>query len=108
MEGIDFACRSRAKTDMAAAALLHPRHVLAQIDPELRIGFAETNRRWSRHLPRKPKRRQRHFIEARGTLEVADADGDVVDHLSCLQSVPDTNTSFRDGPQGPDPESRDS
>jgi hypothetical protein len=55
-------------------------HIGAKVDPELRIALAETDRRRPRHQARQPERGQRDFIEARGAFEIADADGDVVDH----------------------------
>src|SRR5277367_525684 len=88
MESIDLTGRSRAKADMGAATLLHPRHALAQIDPELRIGFAEADRGRPRHQTRKPERRQGRPVESRGAFEVANADGDVVDHLQGLGYSP--------------------
>jgi hypothetical protein len=84
MERIDIGggAGAGAEADMAAAFRRDLRHGRAQIDPELGIGFAETDGRRARHQPRKAERRQACFIEARGSLEVADADGDVVDHGS--------------------------
>src|ERR1700690_806162 len=80
MEGIDRSGRFGAKADMDAAFWRDPRHARAQIDPELRIALAEADRARPRHQPRKPERGQDCLIEPRGSFEVADADGDMVDH----------------------------
>src|SRR5258705_3117432 len=78
---------------MRAAPRLNRRHTGTQVDPELGIALAETDRRRPRHQPRKPERRQHRFIKTRGAFEVADADGDVVDHKGCIP--PGIETSFR-------------
>src|SRR5437667_7624248 len=65
---------------MDAALRLDLRHLGAQVDPELRIALAKPDRRQPRHQSRKPERRQSGFIEAGRAFEIANADGDVVDH----------------------------
>src|SRR5262249_14086569 len=67
--------------DVRAAALVHPAHAGAQIDPELRIGLSEADRCRTRDEPDEAKRRQCCFIEPRGAIEIADGDGDVIDHV---------------------------
>src|SRR5207244_3810791 len=79
-ERIDVAGRSGAQANVDAAALLDLSHVGAEVDPEFGIGFAETDGGRARHQPRETKRRQRRLIEARRAFEVADGDGDVIDH----------------------------
>ena len=74
MERIDIAGCLRAQANMVAALEWDPRHALAQIDPEFGIGLAESDR----DQPRQAERRARCLIEARGSFEVADADGDVI------------------------------
>ena len=91
VERVDLAGGFRPQADMRAALRRDRRHAVAQIDPELRIALAEADRRRPRHQARKPERRQRRFIEPRGALEVADADGDMIDHGT---QRPDT-ASFR-------------
>src|SRR5260370_31559363 len=80
MERVALAGRLRPKADVDAAARLDRRHIGAKIDPELRIALAEADRRGTRDQARQSKRRQRGFIKARGAFEVADADGDMIDH----------------------------
>src|SRR3977135_1761783 len=73
---------------MDAAPRLNRRHTGAQVDPELGIALAETDRRRPRHQSRKPERRQRQFIKSRGAFEVADANGDMVDHEVLRRFLP--------------------
>src|ERR1700674_5644140 len=82
MERINLGGRFRAQADMAAAVRRDRRHARAPIDPEFRIGFAETDRGGPCHDPLQAERRQCCFIKTRRAFEVADADGDVVDHLN--------------------------
>src|SRR6266850_712694 len=69
---------------MRAAPRLNRRHTGTQVDPELGIALAETDRRRPRHQPRKPERRQRQFIKSRGAFEVADANGNMINHERCI------------------------
>src|SRR6267142_2362465 len=73
---------------MDAAPRLNRRHTGAQVDPELGIALAETDRRRPRHQSRKPERRQRQFIKSRGTFEVADANGNMIDHEVLRRFLP--------------------
>src|SRR5471030_667789 len=82
MERIDLTCRLGPKTNMDAAFMRHRRHPGAQIDPEPGIALAEADRRRPRDEARQTKRRQCGLVEPRGAFEVADAEGDVVDHLN--------------------------
>ena len=85
MERIDLAGSPSAKTDMRAAFMRYLAHVLAQIDPEFRIVFAEADRGRPRHQSRQPECGERGLIEACGTLEIGDADGDVIDHEGMIR-----------------------
>src|SRR6202158_4538995 len=90
MERIDLAGRLCAKTDMDAAIRRDRHHGGTQVDPELRIAFAETDRRRPRDKPRKPERRQRQFVKPPGALQVTDAEGNMIDHGRhrwCLPSL---------------------
>src|SRR5579872_4477007 len=103
MKSVDRAGGFCAKADMATALGRHLRHLTTQVDPEFGIGFSETDGPRPRDQSNQTERRQRGFIEARGPFELADADGDMVDHL---------NASHRDVIPGrceaSNPESRDS
>src|SRR5262249_22197111 len=66
--------------DVRTAFMRHLCHPRAQIDPELRVGLSEADHRRPRHQARQPKRGEHRFIEARGALEIGDADGNVIDH----------------------------
>src|SRR5690242_6020318 len=103
MERIDLGSRFCAKADMAAALRRNLRHLRAQIDPEFGIALAEADGARACDQQRKAERRQRAFVKARRALEVADADRDVVDHLSKIPQavIPAWCAST-------DPESRDS
>src|SRR5947209_20387836 len=68
---------------MHAALRRHKRHALAQIDPEFRIGLAEADHARPRDQPGEAERGEGCFVKFRGAIELADADGDVVDHWSC-------------------------
>src|SRR6202171_1179040 len=70
---------------MDAAFRRDGRHVRAQVDPELRIALAETDRRRTRDQARQTERRQRPFIKTPGAFQVAYADGNVVDYLRCIR-----------------------
>src|SRR5205807_407585 len=72
--------RLRAKTDVDAAGCRNLGHIGAKINPELRIVLAEADRCRARDQSRKPERRQCPLIKPHGTLEITDADGDMIDH----------------------------
>ena len=61
---INFSNRFRTKTDMAAAVRRTRRHAGTQVDPEFRLGFAETDGGGPCHNPGKAERRQCRFIKA--------------------------------------------
>ena len=77
------ACRTQR--DMRAAVRRRGRHLGAMIEPELRISLAEGDRCGTRLEPRIAERREHFFIEARSAFEIADRDGDVVDHVKPLR-----------------------
>ena len=100
VERIDIAGCFGAQADVRAALGRDLCHAGAQIDPELRIGLAEADRRRPRHEPREAERGERCLVETRGAIEIGDADGDVVDHGRAFPTP-----SFR-GAQSANPESR--
>src|SRR5258707_6342910 len=104
MERFDLKGRFCPKADMGAALRRDRRHAGTPIDPELGIVLAETDGRRTRHQPRQPERRQRRFIEARGSFEIADGDGDMVDHLRSIRYL----TVIPGRCEASNPESRDS
>src|ERR1700730_796150 len=82
MEGIDLGRRLRPQADMGAAFMRYLAHAPTQIDPELRIGLAESDRPRPCHQPRETECGKCCFVEAGGAFEIGDTDGDVVVHLS--------------------------
>jgi hypothetical protein len=80
VKGIDDGGRARAQGDVDAAVRRNRCHVIAQVEPELRVSFAEADGGGARLQPGEAEGAEHRFVEARGTAEVAHGDGDVVDH----------------------------
>jgi hypothetical protein len=78
----------RPKTNMRAAAATDLSHIGAEIDPELGIALAETDRGRPRYQTRKSERRQGLLIKARGSFEVTNGDGYMVDHDNFFGAFP--------------------
>ena len=87
MEGVDQFGRAHPQRHMRPRIGRDERHRRTQIDPELRILLAEADGLRAILQPLVADRAQHGLIEARRPVEVAHADGDMVDHRGGPASV---------------------
>ena len=80
MEGIDKFGGASAEADVCATFRRQPAEAGAQIDPELRISLTEADSGRADFQFGYPNRGEYRFIKTRCCGNVADCNGDMVDH----------------------------
>src|SRR4051794_16555993 len=101
MERVDQFDRAHAQPHMRTAIAGDGRHGGSQVDPKLRVSLAEADGRRAGLELRVADRAQHDLVEARCLVEIANANGDVVDHRRLTPARPSAPACIRWNPSAP-------